>query len=89
MITEAILGQAATPETVAAFNKELGLDRPTTVRYVEWIGGILVGDFGNSYAGAGGSIKRSVSALIISSAAASQKSIMLGARKTFTPGMKA
>lgn len=61
---EAILGQAATPETVEAFNKELGLDRPATVRYVEWIGGILVGDFGNSYAGAGGSIKRSVSALI-------------------------
>ena len=25
---EAILGQAATPETVAAFNKEIGLDRP-------------------------------------------------------------
>ena len=33
-----ILGQGATPETVAAFNKELGLDRPAPVRYVEWIG---------------------------------------------------
>ncbi len=25
---EAILGQGATPETVAAFNREIGLDRP-------------------------------------------------------------
>jgi peptide/nickel transport system permease protein len=61
---EAILGQGATPETVAAFNREIGLDRPMTVRYVEWIGGVLTGDFGYSYAGLGGSIKRSVSALI-------------------------
>ena len=34
---EAILGQGATPETVAAFNREIGLDRPAYVRYVEWI----------------------------------------------------
>lgn len=61
---EAILGQSATPETVAAFNHEIGLDRPATVRYVEWIGNILHGDFGYSYAGLGGSIKRSVSQLI-------------------------
>ena len=43
---EAILGQRATPETVAAFNREIGLDRPAIVRYVEWIGGVLQGDFG-------------------------------------------
>ncbi len=61
---EAILGQAATPETVAAFNREIGLDRPATVRYVEWIGGVLTGDFGYSYAGLGGTIKRSVAAMI-------------------------
>ena len=30
---QAILGQGATPETVAAFNHQLGLDRPATVRY--------------------------------------------------------
>jgi peptide/nickel transport system permease protein len=50
---EAILGQGATPETVAAFNKELGLDRPAVTRYFEWIGGAITGDFGKSYAGAG------------------------------------
>jgi peptide/nickel transport system permease protein len=61
---QAILGQAATPETVAQFNKELGLDRPATVRYFEWIGGVLRGDFGVSYAGVGGTIRRSVTDLI-------------------------
>jgi peptide/nickel transport system permease protein len=61
---EAILGQGATPETVAAFNREIGLDRPATVRYLEWIGGVLTGDFGYSYAGLGGSIKQSVTDLI-------------------------
>jgi peptide/nickel transport system permease protein len=61
---QAILGQSATPETVAAFNKEIGLDRPAVARYFEWIGGVLTGDFGYSYAGAGGSIKRSVTAII-------------------------
>ena len=40
---EAILGQGATPETVAAFNREIGLDRPAAVRYVEWIGDVLHG----------------------------------------------
>jgi peptide/nickel transport system permease protein len=61
---EAILGQGATPETVAAFNHEIGLDRPAYVRYVEWIGNILQGDFGYSYAGLGGTIKRSVTEMI-------------------------
>ena len=51
---EAILGQGATPETVAAFNKSLGLDRPATTRYVEWVTGAVQGDFGKSFAGAGG-----------------------------------
>jgi peptide/nickel transport system permease protein len=45
---ENILGQGATPEIVKNFNKELGLDRPAHVRYVEWIGGVVRGDFGNS-----------------------------------------
>ena len=59
-----ILGQGATPETVAAFNRELGLDRSGVIRYVEWIGNLLQGDFGYSYSGLSGTIKRSVSAII-------------------------
>jgi peptide/nickel transport system permease protein len=61
-----ILGQGATPETVANFNHELGLDRPAYVRFFEWISNILLhGDFGNSYAGLKGTIVRPVSALIV------------------------
>ncbi|MEW9613232.1 ABC transporter permease [Shinella sp. S4-D37] len=44
-----ILGQSATPETVAAFQREIGLDRPFVTRYVDWISGALVGDFGSSF----------------------------------------
>jgi len=45
----AILGQAATPETVEAFQKEIGLDKPPVERYLSWMGGILQGDFGSSF----------------------------------------
>jgi peptide/nickel transport system permease protein len=44
-----ILGQSATPETVAAFEREIGLDRPPVERYFAWIGGLARGDFGNSF----------------------------------------
>lgn len=49
-ITQAILGQSATPETVAAFRRELGLDQPMHTRYIDWLLGILQGDFGRSLA---------------------------------------
>lgn len=52
---EAILGQAALPETVAAFRKELGLDLPMYQRYFDWVGGVLSGDLGNSFSGRGSS----------------------------------
>jgi peptide/nickel transport system permease protein len=46
---KAILGQAATPDTVKAFEKQVGLDRSPVTRYFSWIGGVLQGDFGTSY----------------------------------------
>ena len=49
-LAEAILGQAALPETVAAFRKELKLDLPAHERYISWLFGILQGDMGNSLA---------------------------------------
>jgi len=48
---QAILGQAALEETVAAFRKELGLDLPAWQRYLQWIGGVVQGDFGTSFSG--------------------------------------
>jgi len=35
-------------EQVAKIRHELGLDRPLVVQYVDWVGGIARGDFGNS-----------------------------------------
>lgn len=49
-IAQQVLGQSATPETVAAFRRELGLDRPIVLRYFDWVGGIVQGDFGQSLA---------------------------------------
>ncbi len=49
-LAQAVLGQSATPETVAAFRAELGLDLPAHTRYLDWLGGILSGDMGKSLA---------------------------------------
>ena len=47
-LATAILGKAATPETVAAFRKELKLDLPPHVRYFSWLGDFLRGELGTS-----------------------------------------
>ena len=49
-LAEAILGQEAAPETVAAFGPQLGLDVPAHLRYIDWLGDILSGDLGSSLA---------------------------------------
>ncbi len=48
---EAVLGQAATKETVAKFREELGLDKPAVQRYFEWLGAVAKGDLGTSFSG--------------------------------------
>ena len=40
---EVILGETATPESVAALEAKLGLDRPAATRYADWVGGWLQG----------------------------------------------
>ena len=44
-----MLGINAQPDTVAALRTELGLDVPKYQRYLDWVSGMLVGDFGTSY----------------------------------------
>lgn len=58
-LAEEVLGQGATQETVAAFRRELGLDRPPIERYLAWLGGVATGDFGTSLAN-----RRDISELI-------------------------
>ena len=45
----AVLGLNATPELVANLREELGLNDPIYVQYVNWLGGVLQGDFGLDY----------------------------------------
>ena len=40
---EVILGDTATPESVAALEARLGLDRPPLARYLDWVGGLVQG----------------------------------------------
>jgi peptide/nickel transport system permease protein len=44
-----MLGTGARPDTVAALRAELGLDVSKAQRYLNWVGGMLRGDFGTSY----------------------------------------
>ncbi|MBL8319341.1 MAG: ABC transporter permease [Burkholderiaceae bacterium] len=48
-VAQVILGDTATPESIAALEKKLGLDRPPAVRYADWIGGLLQGRTANSF----------------------------------------
>lgn len=43
------LGVNATPEALASTRHEFGTDRPQVVQYLDWMGGLLHGDFGRSY----------------------------------------
>jgi peptide/nickel transport system permease protein len=47
---EVMLGDSATPESLAALEQRLGLDRPAATRYLAWVGGLLQGDSAISYA---------------------------------------
>lgn len=47
-VANVLLGTQATAEEIAKLEARLGLDRPLVVRYVEWISGVMVGDFGRS-----------------------------------------
>ena len=47
--TNSILGLNATQEQTAALRERLGLDLPLWQRYLDWLGGLLTGQLGQSY----------------------------------------
>jgi len=49
-LAEAMLGQSATPETLAAMRLQLGLDDPGITRFWRWLAACLQGDLGISLA---------------------------------------
>ena len=50
-VAQIVLGQAATPESLAAYRAERGLDQPLVFQYFGWLGGMMTGDLGISKAG--------------------------------------
>jgi len=50
-VAQIVLGQSATPETLAAYRAENGLDQPLYMQYATWLGGMFTGDLGISKAG--------------------------------------
>ena len=50
-VAEIVLGQTATPETLAAYRAERGLDQSLTIQYVSWVADMMSGDLGTSKAG--------------------------------------
>ena len=47
-VAQQLLGQDATPESLALLRSQLGLDQNIWVRFGDWISGAVVGDFGTS-----------------------------------------
>ena len=65
-VAQIILGQMATPESLAALRAKLGLDQPSYIRYFLWLGNLLSGDLGVSKAGSGfGTVGTPISAMIM------------------------
>lgn len=44
-----LFGTQATPEQIAELNRQLGVDRPLVVQYVDFLGRVVRGDLGTSY----------------------------------------
>ena len=48
-VAQVMLGETATPESIAALETKLGLDKPPLQRYAHWVGGLLQGRTANSF----------------------------------------
>ena len=44
-----ILGPNASPASIHALKTQMGLNQPVFLRYLDWVSGLAVGDFGTSY----------------------------------------
>ena len=78
---QAILGQQATPERLAALREQMHLNDPVWQRYLSWLGGLGVGDFGVSAASGGpvtALLGERIGASLVLLAAAALISIPLG-----------
>lgn len=60
-VARLILGRDASPEAIARFNANFGLDRPVIQQYFDWLGGFITGDWGRSYSGGNPQVRPLVS----------------------------
>jgi peptide/nickel transport system permease protein len=44
-----MLGMNASPEALESLRQQMGLNDPVVIRYLHWVAGLAVGDFGRSY----------------------------------------
>src|SRR3954451_17553843 len=49
-VTQVVLGKEGTPERIAAVKTQLNLDQSPPERYLQWLGGLVTGDLGDSTA---------------------------------------
>jgi len=92
-VAEAILGQSATPEAVAAIREQLNLDRPAVVRYMDWLTNLLRGDLGISLAAnlpisemISGRLKNTLILAALTAALAVPLSLAMGLAAAMFPG---
>ena len=65
-VAQIILGQMATPESLAALREKLGINQPAHIRYFMWLGDFVTGDLGISKAGSGmGTLGTPISEMLI------------------------
>jgi peptide/nickel transport system permease protein len=81
----AILGRTATPQSVAALTRQLGLDKPVVSQYLSWLGDLVTGNLGTSLANReavttliGGRIVNSLTLLVCAAVIAIPLAFVLG-----------
>ncbi len=92
-VAQIVLGQAATPESLAAYRAERGLDQPLVFQYFGWLGNMLTGDLGTSKAGGasissliGGRLYNTMSLAAIVAIISVPLSVALGLLAAMYPG---
>ncbi|HJW74057.1 MAG TPA: ABC transporter permease [Thermoleophilia bacterium] len=80
-----ILGRSATPERLKEVRKQLGLDRPATAQYFEWLSGVVKGDTGDSLVAKepvrtllGGRVMNSAALVLVAALVSIPLSILIG-----------
>ena len=84
-VAEIVLGQSATPESLAAFRAERGLDKPLPLQYLHWLGDLLRGDFGPSMKYRGKNVGEIISQALPTSLALGSAALLIALARRSKP----